>query len=403
MGLVKPLEATALYRRCDPTQFTFETTADLADLTEVIGQARAVEAVRFGIGIHREGFNLFALGPEGTGKYAVVHHYLDRQAAIHPPPSDWCYINNFVESHKPCALRLPPGGGPKLRRDMERLVEELRTAIPATFESEHYRARRQEIEEEFRERQDRALADIQRQAQERGLALMRTPMGLAFAPMRGGQVISPEDFQKLPPEEQERAQANVSALQEELQKSLGQMPQWDRERRTKVNDLDQEVGRYAVGHLIEELRRQYHELPEVVDYLARVQRDVMENLAEFRRPAEAPEVPPPMPADGALRRPLMPTELSLFPPLSGQCYRRPYGHHRRAGDLRRSSHRAKSGRTHRAHGAAGSVSDRLQSHQSRGAASCERWLLDPRSAQSLITAICLGGTEARSELRGDPH
>jgi lon-related putative ATP-dependent protease len=312
MGLVKPLEATALYRRCDPTQFTFETTADLADLTEVIGQARAVEAVRFGIGIHREGFNLFALGPEGTGKYAVVHHYLDRQAAIHPPPSDWCYINNFVESHKPCALRLPPGGGPKLRRDMERLVEELRTAIPATFESEHYRARRQEIEEEFRERQERALADIQRQAQERGLALMRTPMGLAFAPMRGGQVISPEDFQKLPPEEQERAQANVSALQEELQKSLGQMPQWDRERRTKVNDLDQEVGRYAVGHLIEELRRQYHELPEVVDYLARVQRDVMENLAEFRRPAEAPEVPPPMPADGALRRPLMPTELSFF-------------------------------------------------------------------------------------------
>jgi AAA domain len=200
MGLVKPLEATALYQRCDPRQFAFATTAELEDLTEVIGQRRAVEAVSFGIGIRRDGFNLFALGPEETGKYGVVRHYLERQAATHPPPADWCYINNFAEPHKPHALRLPPGGGVGLRRDMERLVEELRTAIPATFESENYRARRQEIEEEFRERQEKALANIQRQAQERGLALLRTPMGLAFAPMRGGQVISPEDFQKLPPE-----------------------------------------------------------------------------------------------------------------------------------------------------------------------------------------------------------
>ena len=156
MALIKPLETTALYQRCDPMQFTFATTTDLQDLTEVIGQERAVEAVRFGIGIRREGFNLFALGPEGTGKYTVVRHYLERQAATQSPPSDWCYVHNFMESHKPNALRLPPGGGPQLRREMERLVEELRTAIPATFESEHYRRRRQEIEEEFRERQEKA-------------------------------------------------------------------------------------------------------------------------------------------------------------------------------------------------------------------------------------------------------
>jgi lon-related putative ATP-dependent protease len=315
MGLVKPLEATALYQRCDPTQFTFETTADLQDLAEVIGQERAVEAVRFGIGIRRDGFNLFALGPEGVGKYAVVRHYLERQSATQPPPSDWCYVNNFVEAHKPCALRLPPGGGVTLRREMEHLVEELRTAIPTTFESENYRTRRQEIEEEFRERQEKALADVQRQAQERGLALIRTPMGLAFAPTRGGQVVSPEDFQKLPPEEQQRAQADVANLQEELQKSLGQMPQWDRERRAKVKELDQEVGIFAVGHLIEELRRNYTDLPEVIEYLSRVQQDVMENLDEFRRTAEAPEAPPPIPAEGAPRR---------FPPAAVPSFVRRY-------------------------------------------------------------------------------
>jgi lon-related putative ATP-dependent protease len=292
MGPVKPLEATALYQRCDPTQFKFETTAELENLTDMIGQTRAVEAVRFGIGIRRDGFNLFALGPEGTGKYSLVRHYLERQAASQSPPSDWCYVNNFAESYKPRALRLPPGGGPTLRRAMERLVEELRTVISTTFESENYRTRRQEIEEEFRERQEQALTDIQRSAQERGLALIRTPMGLAFAPTRGGQVINPEDFQKLPPEQQERIQADVATLQEDLQKSLVQIPQWDRERRAKVKDLDQEVGTYAVGHLIEELCRTYADLPEVVEYLRRVQQDVMEHLDEFRGVTEAPPAPP---------------------------------------------------------------------------------------------------------------
>src|SRR6266511_2289273 len=307
MALVKALEPAALRQRCDPTQFPFETTAEVEDLTDVLGQTRAVEAVRFGIGIRREGYQLLALGPEGTGKYSVVRQFLKRKAAGQSPPADWCYINNFADPHKPYALRLPPGGGVKLRRDMERLVEELRTAIPATFESENYRRRRQDIEEEFRERQDRVLTEIQRRAQERGLALIRTPMGLAFAPTRGGEVISPEEFQKLPLPEQERAQADVSALQEELQKSLSQMPQWDRERRAKVKELNQEVGMFAVGHLIEELRRTYLDLPTVLGYLTSVQQDVIDNLDEF---VGITDTPPAAPAEASPPRP--PVTASFF-------------------------------------------------------------------------------------------
>ncbi|HXH11508.1 MAG TPA: ATP-binding protein [Alphaproteobacteria bacterium] len=288
MESVTPLEPAALYRRCDVTQFSFRTTDDLPDLNQVIGQERAVDAVRFGIGIRREGYNLFALGPEGTGKYTVVRQFLEQNAAAQPTPSDWCYVHNFAEAGKPRALRLPPGGGIKLRQEMERLVEELRTAIPAAFESENYRARRQEIEEEFRERQERALTEIQRRAQARGIAMMRTPMGLAFAPMRDREVMSPEEFQRLPPQEQERVQAEVASLQEQLQKSLTQLPQWDRERREKIRALNHEVTLFAVGHLIEELGRSYADQPAVTEYLQAVQRDVIEHADEFRGAAEAP-------------------------------------------------------------------------------------------------------------------
>ena len=95
MGHVQPLKPEALYRRCDPQQFNFETTAELDDLHEIIGQARAAEALQFGMGIQSEGFNLFSLGPSGTGKYKIVRHSLQQKAATEPIPSDWCYVKQF--------------------------------------------------------------------------------------------------------------------------------------------------------------------------------------------------------------------------------------------------------------------------------------------------------------------
>jgi hypothetical protein len=131
MGSVRPLDAEALCLRCDPEQFAFETTADLEDLTKIIGQPRAVEAVRFGIGMAQEGYNIFALGPAGTGKRSLVRRFFEQQAAEEEPvPSDWCYVNNCEDSHNPRALHLPPGKGVELRQDMEDLAEEL-WALPA--------------------------------------------------------------------------------------------------------------------------------------------------------------------------------------------------------------------------------------------------------------------------------
>lgn len=281
MRSIKRLKAAELYQRCDPAQFTFETTADLEDLTEVVGQPRAVEAMQFGMGIQRDGYNIFALGPSGTGKRSFVRQFFEQRAGTEPIPSDWCYVNNFEEPHKPRTIRLPPGKGVEFRQDMEQLVEGLRTALSAAFESEEYQTRRQVISEEFQEQQTQAFKELQQQAQEQGVAVLRTPAGLAFAPMREGEVLSPEEVQKLSEEERKDLEKKVEELQEDLQKILRQVPGWQREMQQKLRELNREMAHFAVGGLIDELCEKYADFSKVLEHLNAVKEDVVENARDF--------------------------------------------------------------------------------------------------------------------------
>jgi lon-related putative ATP-dependent protease len=278
---MKPLPPESLYRRSDPAAFPFRTTAELEPLEEVIGQHRAVEAVRFAIGMRHRGYNLFAFGPQGTGKYSLVRHYLEKVAAEQPVPSDWCYVNNFAEPHKPRTLRLPPGAGRPLKADMERLVDDLRAAIPAVFESEEYRNRRRVIEEQTKERHDEAFGALQKWAQENDVALIRTPVGLALAPTKDGEVLNPEEFKALSEAEQERRKRALEQLQKELEAILRQIPRWEKEQREAVRGLTREVTTYAVAHLIEEVKVKWEDVPAVIAYLEEVRTDVIDNVDDF--------------------------------------------------------------------------------------------------------------------------
>ncbi|HUT49592.1 MAG TPA: AAA family ATPase [Alphaproteobacteria bacterium] len=277
------LPVEVLRRVCDPATIPFATTREAEPLTTVIGQDRAVAAVEFGIGIRREGYNLFALGPPGTGKHTLIHDYLTRAAAEEPTPPDYVYVNNFDDPHKPHALKLPAGRAMALHDALEALVRELRTALPGVFESDEYVSRRQMFEGEFKRRQEEMFEGLQARAKEKGIALMRTPVGLMFAPVRDGEVIEPKEFEKLPEEEQERLKHDIEALQEDLRKSMEQLPAWSKELRDKLRELNREVTQFAVGHLIQAVREAFADAPAVVEYLDRVEADIVDNAFDFIR------------------------------------------------------------------------------------------------------------------------
>jgi lon-related putative ATP-dependent protease len=294
-----PLPPSRLHHPCDPGRFTFATTAELEDLTDGVGQTRAVDAARFGVGMRRVGYNLYVMGPPGSGKRTLIRRLLAAHAASEPEPSDWCYVHNFEEPHRPHAIRLPAGVGARFQTDMKQLVDELRHTIPAVFEGEDYRRRLGQIDEEYNERQTQAFGTVGKDAQSRGIALVRTPNGFSFLPAKGDDVMPPEEFEKLPQAERDRIERETVALGEELERVVGEVRQWRRERLERVRKLNEEAVLATAGHLIDALRAEYAAHPDVTRHLSEIQRNVIESVDEFRKPAEAPATAlPPLIGDG---------------------------------------------------------------------------------------------------------
>ena len=213
----KKLDLTQLSRKSDLSALEFETTNELEPFPGILGQPRAVAAVEFGIRIDRDGFNIFAFGPTGSGKYSAVQQYLEEKAASEEVPPDICYVSNFEDSQRPRKLHLPPGRGPELRRAMDRFIDEMGTALEAALESEQYQTQKQVLEEHLEERQSKALSELGEEAGESGLALLRTPVGIVFAPIRGDEVLSPDEFNKLPDEERARLEDAIEHFKDKVE------------------------------------------------------------------------------------------------------------------------------------------------------------------------------------------
>lgn len=268
-------------RRCPPEHFSFETTGEISEKVQSVGQRRAVDALEFGAEMGHHGYNIYASSNSGSGADRIVREFLERRRGEHPSPPDWCYVDNFDNSYEPQVLEMPAGRGSKLKRDMEQLVEDLRAAIPEAFDNDDYRTRKQALDEEINERQRSSFEELQRKAEERNISVVRTPQGIAFAPMKDGQVLNQEQIQQLSEEERNAFQQTIEELQREFQNSLRQIPAWRKEYREKLKELNQETTRVVVDHHIDELRQRQSDLPYVLEYLDRVRNDIIENYQSF--------------------------------------------------------------------------------------------------------------------------
>ncbi|MCL6472707.1 MAG: AAA family ATPase [Firmicutes bacterium] len=290
-----------LRRECDQSIFQFKSTEEVEPLKGTIGQERAVQAIEFGLGIKTKGFNIYAAGPSGTGKTSTVKAYIQMKAEKEPVPNDWCYVNNFYDPDKPLAISLPPGRGRVFAKDMDELIAHTREEIPGAFESKEYEERKARITNEFEQAREKGFAEIEKKADERGFAVEITTAGIITIPLIKGRPLRREEFNLLPEEQKAQIQAAGEELQSEINEVLTRIRKLEKELKEKLQQLDREVALFAIGHLLQDLRDKYSDIPKVLDYLNQVEKDIIENLEDFRvteKPAS------PIPGLEALQRPV---------------------------------------------------------------------------------------------------
>ncbi|MBN9260383.1 MAG: AAA family ATPase [Hyphomicrobium sp.] len=280
-----PLPISELRRAVDSAALGFKTTSELEPARGLIGQDRALKAIQFGANMASHDFNIFVLGPAASGKTTAVHQHLERKLKDLPTPPDWVYVNNFETPNRPRALKLPPGRARGLVKGMIGAIDELRNTLPAMFEGEDYQARRRAIDEEFRSGQEQAFESLNTKANSQNITILRTPTGFAMAPMHEGKIVKPEVFNTLPEAMRKQIEQRIEALQKELAEIIERMPKSDKQRRSKLSELNEEIASIAVHEAVDDLASAFSDQPDVLTYLDAVGRDLIRNVGLFLAPS----------------------------------------------------------------------------------------------------------------------
>src|SRR4030066_1350310 len=163
--------------RCDPDALSFNTTESLPPCDEIIGQNRALEAIRLGLDIHSIGYNIFVTGLAGTGRFTTIKCVLEEIDVKGKFPNDLCYVNNFKNPDMPHMLSLPAGQGNAFKKEMETLIETLKKKIPLIFENENYLNKKKELVEKYRNKQAEIFREFEKKVNKEGFALVQVQMG----------------------------------------------------------------------------------------------------------------------------------------------------------------------------------------------------------------------------------
>ncbi|MCB2192759.1 MAG: AAA family ATPase [Deltaproteobacteria bacterium] len=294
----QPLDVSQLRRVFDPALVPFETSDQAADCVDsVLGQSRAKEALSFGLAMQDMDFHVYVAGPQRTGKTHLVTTFLNRLAAEQQPPPDWVYVHNFEEPDEPKAISLPPGEGRRLAKQMNKLLENMKAAIPDLFEGEDYSRRKDNLTSEFKRARSDIFSTLDSQAREQGYVLKFEPTGIMVAPAgEDGEPLPDNALRDMSEEEREELRKKSDVIQAKVTEALRAVNAQEKDLHEALTNLDKDMVLQAVGQMLAELHEQYAEQQQVLDYLEQVQQDLVTNYQRFKK-KEQTQLPFPVPSE----------------------------------------------------------------------------------------------------------
>ncbi|NYT12124.1 MAG: AAA family ATPase [Methanomassiliicoccales archaeon] len=300
--MVKELAFHECRNICEDVTFECKSTEELTPLQEIIGQNRAVKALKFGLNIKEKGFNIYVSGMPGTGRKTAIVEFIKHLAKDMPAPPDWCYVNNFKDVNSPRALRLPAGRGVEFKKNIERFISEVREGLKQAFESEEYADKRSQTLEAIEGERNNLTNMIGRTAAESGFQLQQSPIGLVLVPIIDGQPVSEQQLAQLSEDVRNQILVKRKETQDKIGTTFRQLRELERRANEGIKKLNNEVARFVMEPFLANIRELFSDCDGVIQYLSEVEEDILENLFILLQEPQAvqgqfPQAPMPDPTE----------------------------------------------------------------------------------------------------------
>ncbi len=312
--------------RLDPQDLTWTgppeglisgTTAGIETVLEIVGQDRAVKAIKRGLAMKSHGYNIYVSGTNGTGRTATVRKLLEEFNVGGAVPDDMCYVNNFKDPDHPRLIVLPAGQGKALREQVNGLIDSLKKKIPAIFESEEFQTARNEIVNRHMGAQKALFKNFENKVTSQNFMMVQVQVGpftkpdlapvIVGNPMKVEQLEALVEEGKFSAEELEKIKNTYKSLSSEMEKIFKEARNIDK---TIQEDLEK-LSKEWIEPLLKESMAQVREnfvSDASRNYFDEVETDIVANLDRFRPRI----ITPPSSGEGAAPPMLMPPDPSQF-------------------------------------------------------------------------------------------
>lgn len=287
----KELKPEELRWKCDPNIFSFESTDDVDPIEGIIGQERALKAIRMGVDLRAPGYNIYIAGLSGSGKATTVKQMLEKISSDCPRLYDYAYVNNFSNPDQPLLIKFTKGQAKEFKQDLNTAIEILKQRIPIALEGDMYLSRKKNIVDEYNQKEQELMDSFDKELRKNGFSLGQIRVGDQIRPdiipLIDGQPVPVFQLEelikqnKLTKENAQKIIIDYNSHQPKLQIIFKKGLKISQEFQEKLQKLEKDSAEIIVRGIFEGLKEKYNS-NSVLEHLNLVEENILDNVQIFK-------------------------------------------------------------------------------------------------------------------------
>jgi len=287
----KKLKPEQLKWTCDAASFDFDSTDTVEPIEGIVGQERALKALKLGVDLKGPGYNIFITGLSGTGKFTTIQKTLEKITPNNIELFDYAYVNNFKDMDRPTLLTFPAGKAKKFKQDLGNSIKLLQENIPQVLETDPFIGKKKQLLSQYGENQQSVMFAFEDKLRKDNFTLGQVKVGeltrpeilvvIEDQPVFIQQLDELIRAKKATAAEAKTIRAKYAEYQQELQIVFKNSLKLSQDFQEMVTNLERESVNYILSATIDELKKKY-KTPKIKEYLTSLSEEILQNLDVFK-------------------------------------------------------------------------------------------------------------------------